>query len=962
MDIKTHIAIMKKHSSKYNLLIILIHTFLWCSIPAYASDYTDTLSLDPGIRHGVLPNGLTYYIKDVKNGSSEIDMRLVVKAGSAILDSDQYELQHFMEHVAFKAGKNMTMGKAHDLAFKLGEINGNTSYNFVQYYTKSTYTPEKRDITFQLFQDIIWNLNLKEEYIDSERSVIIDEMILRGRFRANSIMNGLESSMIGRNPERPKDILAYINSFPYEPLIRYYKDWYRPELMAILVVGDIDDVDEMEKEIKMKFSGDKPIKNPRSAIIDYSNYRNLPPQFMSQEHPYLFENSKNRTAYLRLNLRQRKERNENGLEILKNEQQRNLLIDLFDIRLTENQDAYNANFNVKSKFIHPPELGLQLNFTIEGSSEKEVLTKTMQTLRQLCTYGFKKEEFIKGKEKLISHLSKIDTTEVSYWANNILVHFVNDITLPQNRKLLLNEIVDNLTFEEFHRFTLAYLKTNPDDIDIIALAPPKHRMLSYSEKTIRDWIEEVNELPLAPYNKPKIPEELIKPSTLANLQESTIQKIAFPLPNTKEYILGNGLKVVLNTLDTIYNQTNQQNPIKFHAFTPVGVRCYAPEDYFSALNAAEIIKNSGVGGLNKFELKRYLNSKDFKGSVLPYIDYDESGIRGVTSLEDLETALQLIYLYFTSPNKDILAFEDWKLKANSFYALESINENDFRTRIRTILGDYTFLPEGTKALEGVSKTDMDRALAIFNEIYGNAEDFTFIFTGSFSENKVLALSQKYLGNLPVKPVQKPCNHLTTKHNRLPKPQKITIPSTEYMQEAKVQLKYISSLTSKDLNWKEEAKLQLLQYLMNFSIMQEMRFKSEEEGSYNISIWINRDKSRLFNEVSLQFTSNPEYADMLIKKSKQFITTFKKNPIDAKLLNEYKNELVRFLELEKSEKHSSSISEKIYNYYKHGRPWYSIEEKQVYINSISEEDLRSVTQKLLNVNPFQFKMFSINALQ
>src|SRR5690606_33242484 len=315
--------------------------------------------------------------------------------------------------------------------------------------------------------------------------------------------------------------------------------------------------------------------------------------------------------------------------------------------------------------------------------------------------------------------------------------------------------------------------------------------------------------------------------------------------------------VVLNTLDTIADQnTEQGNSIRLHAFTPVGVRCYAKQDYFSALNAAEIMMNSGVGGLNKFELKRYLGSKDFKGSVLPYIDYDESGIRGVTSLEDLETALQLIYLYFTSPNKDILAFEDWKLKANSFYALESINENDFRTRIRTILGDYTFLPEGTKALEGVSKTDMDRALAIFNEIYGNAEDFTFIFTGSFSENKVLALSQKYLGNLPVKPVQKPCNHLTTKHNRLPKPQKITIPSTEYMQEAKVQLKYISSLTSKDLNWKEEAKLQLLQYLMNFSIMQEMRFKSEEEGSYNISIWINRDKSRLFNEVSLQFTSNP----------------------------------------------------------------------------------------------------------
>src|SRR5690606_37591494 len=114
-DIKTHTAIMKNQSSKYNLLLILIYTLIWNSMPTYAFDFTNMVTLDPKIRHGVLPNGLTYYIKDVKNGSSEIDMRLIVKAGSTILDPDQYELQHFMEHVAFKAGKNMTMGKAHSL-------------------------------------------------------------------------------------------------------------------------------------------------------------------------------------------------------------------------------------------------------------------------------------------------------------------------------------------------------------------------------------------------------------------------------------------------------------------------------------------------------------------------------------------------------------------------------------------------------------------------------------------------------------------------------------------------------------------------------------------------------------------------------------------------------------------------------------------------------------------------------
>lgn len=960
MDIKTHTVIMKKHSSKYNFLLILIHILIWCSIPAYAFDFTDTVSLDPGIRHGVLPNGLTYYIKDVKNGSSNIDMRLVVKAGSAILDPDQYELQHFMEHVALKAGKNMTIGKAHSLGFKLGEINGNTSFNFVQYYTKSTYTPEKRDIIFQLFQDIIWNLDLKEEYIDSERSVIINEMALRGRFEAHSILNGLESSMIGRDPERPKDIVDYINTFPYEPLIRYYNDWYRPDLMAIIIVGDFDDIHEMEKEIKMKFSREKPIKNPRLASIDYNNYRNLPPQFISQEHPYLFENSKNRAAYLRLNLRQRKDRNENGLEILKNEQQRNLLVDLLDNRLTANHDAYNTNFNANSKFIHPPELGLQLNFTIEGGSEKMILTKTMQTLRQLRRYGFTKDEFKQGKKNLVDYLSKTDTTKVSYWADNILAHFVDDITLPQNKKMILKGIVDNLTFEEFHRFTLVYLNTNPNDIDIIALAPPGHRMLSYSENTIRDWIEEVNEHPLATYIKPNIPQELINSTTLASLQKSTILKTAFPLPNTKEFTLENGLKVVLNTLDTIPNQnTNQQNSIKFHAFTSVGVRCYAPEDYFSALNAAEIVKNSGVGGLDKFELKRYLNSEKFKGSVLPYIDYDETGIRGATSLEDLETAFQLIYLYFTSPNRDSLAFEDWKLKANSSYALESINEKDFMTTIKSVVGDSTFLPEGTKALEGVSITDMERALTIFNEIYGNAEEFTLIFTGIFPEIKVLALCQKYLGNLPVKPVQKFCNHLTTKRNRQPKPQKIDMPSTEYMKEVKVQLVYISKLKTKDLNWKEETKLKLLRHLMKFYAYQQMHFNSDQEGIYDIGFRLNPRKNRLFNELSVQFTSNSENIDLLIKKVKQFIESFKNSTVDIELFEDYKNHAVKNLEKVKTNK--IYVYDKIYNYYKYGSPWHSIEEEQEYINSLTPADIKNVAARLLKTKPFEFKMASTNSL-
>lgn len=953
---------MNNRNKKYSLLIVFINIFLCNASPVHPSTHRDTVALDPGIRHGILANGLTYYIKPTAKGSSKIDIRLLVKAGSSILDSDQYQIQHVMEHVAFKAGKHMTMAKAHNLGFKLGEINGNTSYNFVQYHFKSTYTKKKRDIAFQLFHDIIWDLEFKEEYIDSERSVIINELAHRGRFSASSILNSLESSMTGRTPEEPKDIVKYIKTFPYEPLIRYYKDWYLPDIMAIVVVGDIEDLDEMESEIKTKFSGDKPVINPRSTSIDYSDYRNLPPQFIRQEHPYLLKDSKKRTVYFRLYLRQKEKQKESGLEALRNEQQRQLLVDILKTRFREQQEVYNTTFNILPKFMYPSSLGIQLNITIDGGSEKAVLFKTMQVLRQLQTDSITESEFKIAKENSLLSLSKVDTTKVSYWKNNIIDYFVHEEALPPNKIGLLKEIITGLTLEEFNGFVKEYIKTDTDDIDIIALAPLGHRMLSYSEKTIRDWIAKAIKMPVVPYRKPNTPDELMDPTTVNKLKENTIQKKTPPLLGTTEYLLGNGVRVVLNS----FNSTSIQNPeqrhrLSFHGFTTKGIGCYPRANYFSAMNSTEIVRNSGIGKLDKFELERYFAHTGFNGWVSPYIDYEEAGLKGSVSLEDLEIALQLVYLYFTAPNKNSLAFEDWRMNAILSHNLSRINADVFRTRVRSILGDSTFLPAGTKALEGVSKTDLDRSLAIYREIYGNAEYFTFIFTGDFPENKVLSLCQKYLGNLPVGKAQKNCNiPITSKKYSLPKPRAVTMSAPEYMQEVKVRLGYISEISVKELDWKKEAKLKLLQSLMNFLIMQEMRYNSAKEGrSYDITVGCNQN-SGLFTEVFVKFSCSPKDVDQLITEAKQFIISFKKSTVDEELLERYKKMEVLYLEREKSSR--KHLSDKIYDYYRYGRPWHGIEEDQEYIKSLSPVDIKNTAQKLLKVKPFEFKMISSKVLQ
>ncbi|XCF04808.1 insulinase family protein [Tamlana crocina] len=919
----------------------------------------ETVALDPSIRHGVLDNGLTYYIKPTDNGSSQMDIRLIVKAGSSILDQDQYELQHVMEHVAFKSGRNMTMAKAHNLGFKMGEINGNTSHYFVQYHLKSTYTEQKRDIAFDLFHDIIWGLELKSEYIDSERSVIINELAERGRFGAGSILTSLESTMTGRTPKAPKDIVKYIKTFPHGPLKRYYRDWYRPDLMAIVVVGDIEDVDDMENEIKTRFSKDKPVENPRTPNVDYSKYRSQAPQFISQEHPYLLKGSKKRTAYLRLYLKQKEKLEESGMEALRNEQQRQVLIDMLTARFMEQQEAYNTSFNILPKFMYPSSLGVQLNIKIDGGSEKEVIFGALRTIRQLETDGFTESEFKTAKENYLLALLKIDTSKVPYWKDNIIDHFVFGEVLPPNKNGLLKEIISDLTLDEFNRFAQQYIQTDTDNIDIITLAPPGHRMLSYSERTIRGWIANAINMPVVPYRNPSIPDELMDATTVSGLKKANIKKKSTPLPGTSEYLLDNGVRLVLHSISV--PNPKQEHSLRFHGFTNRGISCYSQADYFSALNAADIVRNSGVGGLDKFELERYLSHNGFMGRVSPYLAHDEAGIKGAVSLEDLETAMQLIYLYFTAPNKNKLAFEDWKLKSGSSIVLKNINEKDFNTAVSAVLRDETFLPKGTKALKGVTKTDLDRALAIYKEIYGNASDFTFGLTGDFPEDQVLHLCQKYLGNLPVGKDRNNCGiQKTSKKHDLPKPHAVAIPATEFMQEVKVRLGYISGIDTSGLDWKREIKLKLLQSLMNFSIMQEMRFESTKEGGSYYAVVACNQNSGLFTEVFVTFSSSPEDTDRLIRQAKGFMTSFKNSIVDVELLERYKK--MEVLNLEKKKNNRMYISDKIHAYYKLGRPWHSIEEEQEYIKSISPLDIKHLAQKLLKVKPFEFRMVSSRELQ
>src|SRR5690606_45715 len=291
----------------------------------------------------------------------------------------------------------------------------------------------------------------------------------------------------------------------------------------------------------------------------------------------------------------------------------------------------------------------------------------LKILKQVKTYGFKDTEFNKSKTDLFDSLKKMDTTALSYWREEFRNHFVYGEGLPQNKIDFLKRMLNDLSLEEINNFSGGSIKNMPEDIGLIA--PTANMALSYTEKTIRNWIVEADTSKTIPYAEPVIPTSLMDPIKVAGLKHSDYKEVAVDIPGGKKYLLSNGVKLIFNSFTPTPDILGGSESVLFQGFVSNGASCFSKKDYFSAINAPDIIKNSGVGGKDKFDIERYLSHQGFKQYVTPYIGYKESGIRGntTTTLKDLETALQLVYLYFMQPNYNELAYGDWKMNAHKRY-------------------------------------------------------------------------------------------------------------------------------------------------------------------------------------------------------------------------------------------------------------------------------------------------------
>lgn len=951
---------MKNQIIKDIFFKLLINIFFWGSLPMYSLTYQDTVPLDPGIRYGKLPNGFTYYIKSINTASKEIDMRLIVKAGFNQEDPDQYEFAHFMEHIALKAGKHISTKMLYgsqmfnQLGIKPNAINALTSREYTEFrFILPDQSDKVQTVAFRLFQDIIWGLEFKPIYIDSERSPFLDESEFRGgKTSITSMDHILDSRIMGCGGKFPKHYAHHINTFEYKRLIRFYNDWYRPDLMALVIMGDIKNINGLENEIKKKFSASKTTRKPRPRLDCNENYLNGDTRFVRQEREILPQENTTEPVFLRLYMREGKKREKGTLEGLKNGLKRDLFIKMLNNRYTQMRWSYNSHFDIYSEFSEYPS-AFKINICAYGNQERLAIMEALKILKQVKTYGFTDTEFNKSKTDLFDSLKKMDTTALSYWREEFRNHFVYGEGLPQNKIDFLKRMLNDLSLEEINNFSGGSIKNMPEDIGLIA--PTANMALSYTEKTIRNWIVEADTSKTIPYAEPVIPTSLMDPIKVAGLKHSDYKEVAADIPGGKKYLLSNGVKLIFNSFTPTPDILGGSESVLFQGFVSNGASCFSKKDYFSAINAPDIIKNSGVGGKDKFDIERYLSHQGFKQYVTPYIGYKESGIRGntTTTLKDLETALQLVYLYFMQPNYNELAYGDWKMNAHKRY-LNNVVQDDLITTVKNVFNDSLFLPKGSKRMEGVKHTDMQRAYSIYHKLFGNVQDFTFLFSGNFQDEGLLLLCRKYLGNLPYTTRNVECKQSLKGRENIPQePFVKEFPARKNINNVRVRMVYVTLLDKTSLDWKEKTKLMLLSRFLEYSFLKHLRKDSEKGGPYVAFVSNdNNDGISEYNKFSIDFGCSPEDVDRLVIETKQIIENLKKSPgREIKLFKAVKKRLTPVSDVETNTK----MLEKMYLHYKYGYPWVSISDVRDYMSSLSLEDLQESAQKWLAPDPFQFRM-------
>ncbi len=747
-----------------NLITLVILTFLFScskqSVPAdnvvlaeaprpekqeaATVDNKGKIPVDDRLVQGTLPNGMKYFIQKNMRPENNAELRLAVNVGSLLEDDDQLGVAHFVEHMAFNGTTNFKKNELIDYLESVGtrfgpDLNAFTSFDETVYMLQV-----KTDNRMEFFKGLLilkdWasGITFDHDEIDKERGVVVSEW--RSRLSPDQRMQQITlpvmykgSQYAERLPIGDPDIITHGD---YEIFKRFFKDWYRPELMAVFVVGDFD-LKEVETQVTQIFS-DIPASsgNPRPR----KKY-----EIPAHEGTLVAVASDKEASFTNVRVMNKvPAKKTKTLNDLKESIKRSLVNGMLNSRLEEIGKEPDAPF-IFSSTGYSPDLGNIDTYTsfamvAEGKAE-EATRRLLLENKRVLDHGFTKGELERQKTILMERaersFAEMDKTESRQIIMRYVFHFLKETPIPGPGQMLqlYQQYLPGITLEDVNALPGQWI--SEDNRVIVVTGPDKSSVPLPGEELLLDIVQEVDTTVLEPY----VDDTMDAPLLSQELQPVGITiEVKHEETEIYELVLQNGVKVFLKPT------TFKNDEILMSATSEGGSSVYDDFTYFNAENAPSIIMEAGIGSFNSTQLEKLMAGKNV--NVQPYISTYYEGMRGSSSVKDAEDMFKLIYLYFTDVRKDDVAFESYVNRQAGIVKNLRANPNfyfsDFASRIKYRAHPRVGLPTESK----IKGLDYNKVLETYKDRFADASDFAFIFVGSFDVDEMKELAATYLGNLP----------------------------------------------------------------------------------------------------------------------------------------------------------------------------------------------------------------------
>jgi zinc protease len=898
---------------------------------------------------GKLDNGLTYYIRHNEYPKQRAEFHIAQAVGAILEEDHQNGLAHFLEHMAFNGTQHFP-GKGIITYFESigvnfgGNINAYTSLDETVYRLSDvpTYRQGIIDSALLVMHDWACGLLLLPEEIDAERGVICEEW----RTGANANRRMWKASNPLKYPGSQyakRDVIgdtAVINNFKYDALRDYYTKWYGPDNQAIIVVGDIN-VDEVENAIK-KLWADVPARSNRGERPLYSVDDNVEPIVA------IVQDKEAQQTRVQVDFKKPKlpkaMRQTNEAYLISILQR--LVCDMLDYRFQDLALEPDASLVAGGAFyseLVKEKDAFSAVYLAKAGKETQALYDLLIQLEKMRRYGFNASELERVKTEMLTQYEELynerNTVRNISYAQEYIRHYLDDEVIPgiEWEYKTLQQLLPMIDINTINNIAKQFI--TDQNVIVSIMAPDNDVVQVPTQKQVLEMLQQVKSAEIEAPVEEEISANLVKKEPKIGKIKSINQNKSL---GTTEWILSNGIKVIFKPTEF------KQDEIRMSAFSKGGTSLVATEDLASAALATDIIEFSGLADFSMTQLQKVLVGKNV--SIGPSISAYREEMNGSSTVKDLETLLQLNYLYFTAPRKDEKAFQSLKEILATQLANRSKNPKAiFGDSVAMIQNNYSprTLIFDTKALGMVS---LEKALEIYKQRFANPADFTFTFVGNIDPNdeQTKTIICKWIGGLKTKSKRE-----TIKDHGVRAPQgefKSYFQRSMQTKTATNRIQY----TSYDMPYTlaNDLNMEMLGRILSTRYLESIR--EREGGSYGVGCSGVMDiqpvpRARLL----MQFDTDPlKQAKLMSIIHEEVKTIAKDGPLATDLQKEKESMLKDYTEnLEKN----SYWGTVLYMYYMYGVNYITDYKKEV--EALTEQSVQKTLQQLLKSgNMFEVVMF------